>query len=59
MFAKEYLEVGQVYEVYFVKHFTAVIETAEFAQVYNREVEASRIKAKFLQLVRKASNDWN
>jgi hypothetical protein len=61
MFAKENVEVGQVYETYFLKHFTAVIETDEFAQVYNKvdAKQSSWIKAKFLQLVRHASNDWN
>jgi len=62
MFAKEYLEVGQVYDAYFLKQFTAVIQTDEFAQVYNGEVDSEQsswTKAKFLQLVQRASNDWN
>lgn len=59
-FAKEYPEVGQKYEAYFLKHFTAVIETEKFAEVYHTEVDANQsfwIKAKFLQLVQQASKD--
>lgn len=58
IFAKEHPEVSGVYDAYFLKYYAAVIETDEFAEIYNNGVgeEGWRwIKSKILQLVRQAS----